>query len=67
MTVACSYRPPNVGPTMTCDLFIQREPDQPGAEDEPVPFGVAITLQMAGMVQIYEQVQQRLGLRLPVR
>lgn len=58
---------PIVGSAMTCDLFIQREPDQPGAEDEPVPFGVAITLQMPGIVQIYDQVRQRLGLRLPVR
>ena len=49
-------------------LRLQREPDQAGMViDDLVPFAVAVTLTMPGVVEIYEQVQQRLGIRLPAR
>ncbi|WP_205758733.1 S8 family peptidase [Lysobacter sp. HDW10] len=49
-------------------LVLQREPDQAGMViDEPVPFAVAATLTMPGVVEIYDQVRQRLGIALPIR
>jgi hypothetical protein len=50
---------------MTIPLVIQRDPDQGATVDEPVPFGLAVTLTMPGVVEIYQQVRQRLG--LPIR
>lgn len=49
-------------------LHLQREPDQAGMViDDPVPFAVAVTLTMPGVIEIYEQVRQRLGIPLPAR
>ena len=46
---------------MEIDLYLQREPDQAGMSiDEPIPFAVAVTLTMPGVMEIYEQVRQRL-------
>lgn len=42
-------------------LVVQREPDQGDEVDEAVPFGLAVTLSMPGVVEIYEQVRQRLA------
>lgn len=44
-------------------LAVQREPDQGATSDEPAPFGLAVTLAMPGVEQIYAQVAQRLGIR----
>ncbi len=55
-------RAPAVGADMTIDLVIQRDPDPGAPIDEPVPFGLAVTLAMPGLVGIYEQVAQRLGI-----
>ncbi len=57
-------RAPVVGPDMTVPLTVQRNPDQGTTIDDPVPFGLAITLAMPGVVEIYEQVRQRLGLAI---
>lgn len=54
-------RAPVVGPDMSIQLTIQRDPDQGGMIDEAIPFGLAVTLTMPGVVEIYEQVRQRLG------
>ncbi len=61
-------RAPVVGPNMSIQLTIQRDPDQGAVIDESIPFGLAATLTMPGVVQIYDQVRQRLGiaLRAPV-
>lgn len=56
-------RAPDVGPDMTIQFEIQREPDQSMPIDEAVPFGVAITLTMPGVVQIYDQARARLAVR----
>lgn len=49
-------------------LRLQREPDQAGMViDDPIPFAVAVTLTMPGVIEIYEQVRQRLGIPLPAR
>jgi hypothetical protein len=53
---------PAVRPDMTIALTVQRDPDQGMIIDDAVPFGLAVTLAMPGMVEIYEQVRQRLGL-----
>ena len=53
-------RAPVIGPEMSVHLNIQRDPDQGVTIDEPIPFGLAVTLAMPGVVQIYEQVRQRL-------
>jgi hypothetical protein len=53
---------PVVGPDMSILLTVQRAPDQGTPIDEPVPFGLAITLTMPGVIQIYEQVRQRLAI-----
>lgn len=52
-----------VSENMVMRLHVQREPDQVGLHDEPVPFGLAVTIAMPGVVEIYEQVQQRLGIQ----
>jgi hypothetical protein len=49
-------------------LRLQREPDQAGMViDDPIPFAVAVTLTMPGVIEIYEQVRQRLEVQLPAR
>lgn len=53
---------------MEIALHLQREPDQAGLViDDPIPFAVAITLTMPGVIEIYEQVRQRLDLPLFAR
>ncbi|MBB6226790.1 S8 family peptidase [Polymorphobacter multimanifer] len=53
-------RAPIVGPNHSIVLSIQRDPDQGSAVDDPIPFGLAVTIAMPGVVGIYEQVRQRL-------
>ena len=53
---------PVVGPDMSIQLTVQRDPDQGVAVDDPIPFGLAVTLTMPGVVEIYEQVRQRLAI-----
>lgn len=49
------------GPTFT--LQIQRERDQGFPVDEPVHFGLAVTIEMPGAVQIYEEVRNQILLQ----
>jgi hypothetical protein len=42
---------------MSILLTVQRDPDQGKPIDEPVPFGLAVTLTMPGVTEIYEQVR----------
>ena len=58
---------PVVSSNMTISLTVQREPDQEASIDEVVPFGLAVTLTMPGVDEIYEQVRQRLGISQPIR
>ncbi|TNC45315.1 S8 family peptidase [Rubellimicrobium rubrum] len=57
-------RAPVVGAATTIPLTIQRDPNQGVSIDDPIPFGLAVTLTMPGIAEIYEQVRQRLGLGL---
>ena len=52
---------------MFIQLIVQRDPDQGTTIDEAVPFGLAVTLTMPGVTQIYEQVSQRLGIAQPIQ
>lgn len=56
-------RAPVVTPDLMIRLTVQRDPDQGATIDEPIPFGLAVTLAMPGVIEIYAQVRQRLGLR----
>ena len=51
---------PSVQEDMVLRLHVQREPDQSQVNDEPVPFGLAVTISMPGVVGIYQEVRQRL-------
>lgn len=55
-------RAPAVGPNATIELVVQRDPDPSTPIDEPIPFGLAVTIAMPGIVGIYEQVRQRLAI-----
>lgn len=43
---------------------VQREPDAGVGGDDPVPFGLAVSVGMPGVVEIYEQVRLRLGIQV---
>jgi hypothetical protein len=53
-------RAPAIAQDFSLRLVVQRDPDQGLVVDEAVPFGLAVTLTMPGVVTIYEQVRQRL-------
>ena len=53
---------PAVGPSDTIRLLVQRDPDQGGVVDELIPYGLAVTLTMPGVIELYDQVRQRLGI-----
>jgi hypothetical protein len=50
-----------VSANMTTELVVQRDPDQGREIDEPMPFGLAVTITMPGVVEIYDQVRARLA------
>lgn len=55
-------RAPIIGQEATIDFIVQRAPDPGTPIDEAVPFGIAVTLIMPGLIGLYEQVRQRLGI-----
>lgn len=58
---------PAVTENMTIRLVVQRELDQGTPIDDPVPYGLAVTLSMPGMNEVYNQVRQRLTPRQRIR
>ena len=52
---------PAVAPNMTIPLQVQRDPDQAAIIDDPVVYGLAVTLAMPGEVGIYEEVRARIA------
>ena len=60
-------RAPIVGDGTTVQLVVQREPDQGDVTDEAVPFGLAVTVTMPGVVEIYDQVRARIAPQPEVR
>ncbi len=57
---------PRVAANMTLPLVIQRDPDQGAAIDEPVHFGLAVTLAMPGEIALYDEVAARVRPRTRV-
>lgn len=53
---------PIVGANQMVTLTVQRQPDQGSPIDEPIPFAVAVTLTMPGIMQIYDEVRARLAI-----
>ncbi len=51
---------PAVAPNMTIPLHVQRDPDQAAIIDDPVVYGLAVTLAMPGEIGIYEEVRARI-------
>jgi len=52
---------PAVAPNMTIPLQVQRDPDQAATIDDPVVYGLAITITMPGVAGIYEEVRARIA------
>jgi hypothetical protein len=52
---------PAIGPDMNIALRVQRDPDQAAVVDEPVAYGLAVTLAMPGELRVYEQVRARIA------
>lgn len=52
---------PIIGDNHFLTLTVQREPDQGVIIDDPIPFGLAVTYTMPGIMQIYEEVRARLA------
>lgn len=50
---------PIVTPDMTIPLIVQRDPDQGAAIDEPIVFGLAVTLAMPGEIALYDEIHAR--------
>lgn len=58
---------PAVTDDMNIAMRVQREPDQGSMLiDDSVPFGLAVTITMPGVNEIYEEVRLRLGIRTRV-
>jgi hypothetical protein len=53
----------NVAAHPTIPVQVQRERDQGSPVDEPVPFGLAVTVEMPGAVQVYEQILPNIRIR----
>ena len=56
---------PTIGPDHTLEITIQREPDRGAKADEAISFGLAVSLAMPGVVQVYNQARVRAGARAP--
>lgn len=48
-------------------IQVQRERDQGTPIDEAIPFGLAVTVEMPGAVQVYEQTLNKIKLKPQVR
>ena len=56
---------PAVAAEMAISLQVQREPDQAAVVDDPVVYGLAVTLAMPGELRIYEEVRARIAPAIP--
>lgn len=51
------WRGARIGSVATIPILVQRERDQGTPIDEAIPFGLAVTVEMPGAVQVYDQVR----------
>jgi hypothetical protein len=56
-------RAPLVGENMFVEMVVQRQPDQGAPLDVAIPYGLAVSVAMPGVEEIYEQVRQQLEVR----
>jgi Subtilase family len=56
-------RAPTLTTRSSIELVIQREADRGSKVDELVPFGIAVSVAMPGVVDVYAQARARLGIR----
>jgi hypothetical protein len=56
-------RAPTLTTSSSIELVIQREADRGSKVDELIPFGIAVSVAMPGVVEVYAQAQARLGIR----
>lgn len=54
-------RAPAISANQEIVFSVQREPDQGAIIDEPIPFGIAFTFAMPGVVTVYDEVRARLA------
>ncbi|WP_128931892.1 S8 family peptidase [Bradyrhizobium zhanjiangense] len=60
-------RAPALATNSAIEFVVQREPDRGTKIDELVPFGLAVTIAMPGIVEIYDQARARIAPAVPVR
>lgn len=60
-------RAPILTANSSVEFVVQREPDRGGNVDELVPFGLAITVTMPGIVEVYDQARARIAPAVAVR
>jgi Subtilase family len=60
-------RAPTIGANDTIEISIQREPDRGAKADEAAAFGLAVSISMPGVVEVYDQARVRLGLPILTR
>jgi hypothetical protein len=53
----------NISDSDVISIQVQREKDQGAVVDEMIPFGLAVTLQMPGAIEVYDQVLARVSVR----
>lgn len=60
-------RAPQIVNGQVLTLTVQRENDQGAAIDEAIEFGLAVTIEMAGVIQIFDEIAVRVGLPVKIR
>lgn len=60
-------RAPVLTANSSVEFVVQREPDRGANIDELVPFGLAVTVTMPGVVEVYEQARARIAPPVAVR
>lgn len=61
------HRAPVLTTNSSVEFVVQREPDRGTNVDELVPFGLAITVTMPGVVEVYDQARARIAPAVTVR
>lgn len=58
---------PQIVDGQTIALTVQRDNDQGVVIDEAVEFGLAVTIEMAGVIQVFDEISTRVGLSTQIR
>lgn len=60
-------RAPALAANSAIEFVVQREPDRGTKIDEQIPFGLAVTIAMPGVVELYDQARSRIAPVVAVR